>query len=545
MAKLGEVKRGNEMIGYHIDSNKLVASTGEVYNKDGAWLEILLNHEPFEAKIFYDLDYSVATLLAHEGITLEQGKQLQDTHKLNLYNGYRLGYYPGKVFTIDYGYGSGHGYAYFYNARQFVDIHHSFNETASYAIDKAREAQRVGGDVLLTYIRLGIFSESLTSPIKAFEKSYLYPNIATVDDIPEEAGEFAYGSIKGNWVECYKLGSWDMAYDYDINGAYGSELAKLLDIRKGMWALSENVPADREAAPYGFAKGIITIDTPFHPFIVNKGDLSHTPVGSWETYLTLQEVDFLRQNRLGKFEVQDCWYWVAPEATKAGKPFETIVKELWEVRQDQDTTAMTVSIIKRILAGMWGKMLELRGTENSVEFGEKFNPVYGAIVEANSRLKVAQACIDNKVIPLAVAVDGIVTDKPLGLDCNGELGQWRLSHQGKCIIVSSGVVGIEGKQANEEFSISYDWLAEKLAEKPGQTTYTMEKIAPVTLARALSNDGWDKLGSLVKSTRTVYIGGETKRCYVESPSCGYNLLSRTYSSEPWDVSILKQEMEER
>lgn len=535
------------MIGYHISRDKLTCTTGKVFNSDQDWLEILLNYEPLEAKIFYDLDYSVAALLHHEGITAEQGKKLQDIHKLHLNSGYRLSYYPGKVFTIDYGYGAGRGYAYFYNAKQYIDVHHNLDSiwttTDTYALIKADRAQKTGENILASYNTLGFTSQSLTSPIKAFEKSHLYPDIATVDDIPEEVGEFAYGSIKGNWVECYKLGSWNMAYDYDINGAYASELAKLLEIRDGHWIHSKSIPDNRNTAPYGFARGIISIDAPFHPFIVNTGDLSHTPTGRWETYLTLQEIDFLMVNRLGTFKIEDCWYWTLGSTTDIDRPFEAVVNELWAERQSQDAIKsleadLTLRLIKRILAGMWGKMLELRGTEDNVEFGDRFNPVYGAIVEANSRLKVAQLCLDNHIIPLAVAVDGVVTDKPLKLASSNELGQWRLTHQGKCIIVSSGIVGIEGKGANEEFSISYDWLAETLGNKPGQSNYTMEKIAPVTLARALSTDGWDKLGSLVKSTRTIYIGGETKRCYIDEPECGDDILKNVYDSSPWDISML-------
>ena len=255
------------MIGYHID-NKLACATGEVFDSDQDWLETLLNHEPLEAKIFYDLDYSVAALLHHERVTAEQGKKLQDTHKLHLNSGYRLGYYPGKVFTIDYGYGAGKGYTYFYNAKQYIDVHHDFDDTVKYAVNSAGIAQKIGDSILASYDTLGFTSQSLTSPIKAFEKSHLYPDIATVDDIPQEVGEFAYGSIKGNWVECYKLGSWDMAYDYDITGAYASELATLLEIRDGHWIHSKSIPDNRDTAPYGFAKGIISIDAPFHPFIV-------------------------------------------------------------------------------------------------------------------------------------------------------------------------------------------------------------------------------------------------------------------------------------
>lgn len=524
------------IVGYHITKDKLTCTTGTVYGKDENWLTKLLNDNPYDAKIFYDLDYSVAALLYHEGVTPEQGKELLTTHKLHLYNGYRLGYYPRRIFTVDYGYGASKGYAYFYNAKQFKDVHHTFNKTVSYTINKAKEAQEVSESVLEAYDRLGIADRSLTSPIKSFEKSYLYPDIPTVDDIPEEAGEVAYQSIKGNWVECYKMGHWDKAYDYDINGAYGAELAKLLDLRQGTWVHSKTIPSDRNTAPYGFARGTITIETLFHPFITNRGNMSYTPVGSWEACLTLQEIDFLRQNRLGDFKVEDCWYWTTGYTMEVAKPFKATVERLWEAKQDAD--AVTNSIVKRILAGIWGKMLELRGIEDNVTFGERFNPVYGAIVEANNRLKVTQVCLDNKIVPLAVAVDGIITNRPLMLDYGSGLGQWRLSHQGKCIIVSSGIIGIEGKKADEEFSISYDWLAEKLGGKPKQSEYTMEKIAPVTLARALNNNEWDKLGELVRTTRTVYIGGDTKRCYIEEPKCGGAILSKVYSSEPWDISFL-------
>ena len=525
------------MIGYHIDQNKLACATGEVYSKDENWLEILLNHEPKAAKILYDLDYSVAVILAHEGITREQGKKLLDTHKLHLPSGYRLGYYSGKVLTLDFGYGAAHGYAYFYNTKQYTDIHHAFNDTADYAINKAKEAQEVGENVLAAYKKLGFTNQSLTSPIKAFVKSHLYPDIATLNDIPEQVGEYAYATVKGNWVECYSMGRWNKVYDYDVNRAYGSQLSKLLEIRDGTWIRSRVIPGNRKTAPYGFAKGILTITAPFHPFIVNRGDMSYTPSGSREDVLTLSQVDFLRGNELGTFDVSDCLYWTNGYTEEPARPFEVIVRHLCEVSQGADPA--TKNIVRRILAGMWGYLLQLKGTEDDVQFGDSFNPIYGALVETNNSLAVAQACIDNNIIPLAVAVDGIVTDKPLKLDIGKSPGQWRLTHQGKCIIVSSGIVGIEGKGGDEEFSITYDWLKEAMENNPKQSEYVMEKIAPVTLAKALSGC-WDKLGELERSTRTVYIGSETKRCYINEPKCGGDILNNVYQSEPWDISMISK-----
>jgi len=533
------------MVGYHIDSDILASSTGETYNKDAAWLGTLLNHGPKEAKILYDLDYSVATLLAHEGITREQGKKLLDTHKLHLHSGYRLGYYQGKVFTIDYGYGAGKGYAYFYNAKQFTDVHHVTRRSiANYAIAKAIKAQEVGENVLRAYKKLGFTSQSLTSPIKAFVKSDLYPDIATLNDIPEQVGEYAYATTKGNWVECYKVGHWNTVYDYDINRAYGSQLAKLLELRDGTWVHSKAIPANRQTAPYGFAKGILTVTAPFHPFIVNTGDMSFTPLGAREEVLTLHQVDFLRQKGLGSFKVSDCLYWTNRYPEQTPKPFEVTVRRLCEASKGADPA--TKDVIRRILAGMWGYMLQLKGTEDDVEFGENFNPVYGAIVETENSLAVAGACLDNNVVPLSIAVDGIVTDKPLHLsadsahplDIGTNPGQWRLTHLGRAIIVSSGVVGIEGKGGDEDFSITYEWLRKVMEDNPEQTEYQMEKIAPVTLAKAMSGDSWDKLGQLERSTRTVYIGSESKRCYLNAPKTGGDILNNVYGSEPWDITMV-------
>jgi len=523
------------MIGYHADVEKIVDSEGKCC-AFGGWLQWLLDNDLYEDKIAYDLDHFVACILGHIGISCEQGQKLLDTHKLYLQGtGCKLVYYPGKVFTIDYGHGKGHAYTYFYNAKQYTDTHHEDRKDIEYALSKAVIAQSIGEQVLTAYREIGIVSGSLTSPIKAFEKSGLIPNAPTVDNMPPEAGEYAYASTYGNWVEAFKMGSWATAYDYDINGAYASELAKLMDLRIGGWLHGDKYVVPPTAA-YGFARGILRTEATFHPFLIGSGDMLYTPTGEWETYLTLQEMEFLHRNKLGLFELHDGWWWIPSEVKEARYPYRNIVHKLWGKRQE--AAPMTSSIIKRILAGMWGKTLELRGKTNDVEFGPSFNPVYGAVVEANSRLKVAQACIDNGVIPLHIAVDGMITDSPLALDCNGELGQWRLSSSGKCIIVGSGIVGMEGKPADEDFSINYKVLQELLESNPSTEEYKMRKLAPVILSKALHDD-WDKLGELEELERVIHIGDERKRCYPVGPQYGDDILTGQYSSEPWDIAIVQ------
>ena len=72
-------------------------------------------------------------------------------------------------------------------------------------------------------------------------------------------------------------------------------------------------------------------------------------------------------------------------------------------------------------------------------------------MESNVACKVFISC-KLTVVPLHVAVDGIVTDRPLQLNISNKLGDWRLSHKGKCIIINAGTVGFEGKTARKSLA---------------------------------------------------------------------------------------------
>jgi hypothetical protein len=200
---------------------------------------------------------------------------------------------------------------------------------------------------------------------------------------------------------------------------------------------------------------------------------------------------------------------------------------------------MVDTVCKRILAGMWGKMLELRGSQAEPEFGPHFNPVYGAVVEANIRLRVAQACYDSDVEPLHVAVDGMITDEPLDVRVGDDLGQWRLSHTGPCVIVGSGIVGMAGKNGEEEFALTYDWMNGMMQVYPEWSEYEKKKWSVVSVAKALQGGQWGKLGELEEITRTVRVGEDGKRCYPVMPKCGGEVLSGQYKSLPWSSSVVE------
>ena len=521
------------MLGVHVTDDTMVLSSGvHTTTEDTDWVEWLLATETRQDKVAYDLDYLVAKVLAHSFASEVECHKLLTEHRAHLKSGHSIFYIPGRVLSIDYGYQSAKRYTTTYNAKQYASTHHQPGLSIEDARTLATTSQGIGNSIIDTYQAMGINSKSLTSPIKAFDKAGLWPDVPTVDDIPEAAGELAYQSVKSNWVEAFSLGHWDAAYDYDINGAYASELALLQDIRNGQWIEDKTPPQD---AVYGFAECLVEITAPFHPILVKgRNDISYTPTGAWKAYLSLQEIRFIQRYKLGFVRIHEGWWWI-PE--QVSYPFHSSVMRLWDIRQHND--GMIAHICKRILAGMWGKMLELRGNQAEPELGPHFNPVYGAIVETNIRLRVAQTCYENNVVPLHVAVDGMITDKKLPKVIVGDaLGGWRLSQAGRCVIAGSGIVGMEGKTGEEEFALSYEWLKGMMNVYPQQKEYSKTKWGVMSVAKALNEGKWNKLGELEETTRTVAVGEEVKRLYVKQPKCGGEVLSGTYGSNPCSTTVV-------
>ena len=68
----------------------------------------------------------------------------------------------------------------------------------------------------------------------------------------------------------------------------------------------------------------------------------------------------------------------------------------------------------------------------------------------------------------------------------------------------------------------------------------MSKVSPITLGKSLAGDRWDELGNLETVIRTISVKEEGKRLYTKVPKCGGDLLTNIYSSEPWDVSVIRK-----
>lgn len=502
--------------GFHIADGLIMTSTGAA----GRNVQFLVD-EAADLNCFYHLNYNVACLLKMMGITQEQaGKLIKGFYTMG---GYKMRYLPGKFFSIE----ACGKYAQFcdtyqYHAdelwRQSPDDNHR---------DLAKRAKEIGDEVLGALQSIGLTPLTLTSPIRAYQIEVLNNlDLPTVDDIPEQAGQYAYACVKGNLLEAYKIGHFDKVYDYDIVSAYPSEMAKLLDIRKGKW---KHTKEHQPNATYGFCKVSVDIQSPLSPIIYAKrtqgGNQNYAPKGTWPDCLTKAQIDAVRYRNIGGVEIEDGWWWSVDYPLR---PYERIIDELYEHKEKN--TGLRRTVIKRVPNGLWGKSLEIHGEQ----MGDLFNPVYGSVVETNTEIKVIGFCLDNGIDPIHIAVDGVLAlkDKTNGL--SGELGGWKKTNEGACFVMGAGTVALDGKRGKGDFSLDYHWVADQIEQHPDAHEYTLTKPAAVSLPMALRGN-WDKLGTMQEISRTIDVSSEDKRLFLKLPETGKDLYDKVYESEPLDV----------
>jgi len=389
---------------------------------------------------------------------------------------------------------------------------------------------------------IGLHPKSLSSPIGVYEKeTRFFEDLPNVNDVPTEAAQMAFDSVDGSWIEAFKIGHFT-GYDYDLISAYSAQLAKLKDLREGRWVKTMTKIPEAE---YGFYKVKVKINSHFSPvfyrIIKNAEQESYTPVGEFPEpkILTLNKMKFIDWSKIGEYKIDYGWCWIPnKEKDKIGYPFNKEVNRLDDLKEHAVGTERKV--IKRIMNGMWGKLLQVKDKTYVNSGNETFNPVYGSIVEDNVKLQVASYAMANNSIPLHIAVDGAIFNHqmPTGTPL---MGKWRQERVGKVFILGTAQVAMQGKENDEEntdFSLRYDWLEKEISRNPYAKSYTMKKLSPNTLANAINSNTFKDLGLIRTVSKNVEIGGDSKRMYRQRPIKGEDLFG-TYDSVPLEVGMIK------
>jgi hypothetical protein len=200
-------------------------------------------------------------------------------------------------------------------------------------------------------------------------------------------------------------------YDYDLQSAFPTFAAQMIDLTGSKWIQSNKFQPE---ATYGFCKGYVTIlsNIQVSPIIYESedGGLS-TLTGTWNTYLTKHEIEFIEKHKLGFFDIEDGWWCFCPNPNK--KPLENITNRLLAFKKYENKVVSLLA--KRMsVGGLYGKF----GEEHKDSFGRHFNPTYFSMISVLCRLEVARFIYEHKLENdlIHVGVDGILSLREIKLN---------------------------------------------------------------------------------------------------------------------------------
>lgn len=518
-----------QVLGFHLQGQTLTCSDGTFEDQD--YLEFLLKDRPETLRVFYNLDWAMARLCFLLKVPEDQLQKFWKSGSLFV-NNYTIFFVRHRYLSIKLG-----------KSAEFSDIS-QYDPSLPFevdAMDAARKAQEIGQRVYDVLSRLELHPATLSSPIAAYQKEIL----TTLDlpkpiDIPPEAQYYAHKCLHGGWMEAHQRGHFE-TFDYDVNSAFSFHTANLIDTRYGTWFKSDKFYSPSKV-PYGFCRGVVDVERNFNSVIYTHKDsesqtIDYTPVGERPDYLTNAHIRELYDNGEGRFKMTDAWYW-KPDGELV-YPLCEHVERLFEWKQY--LKGFEREVIKRILVGMTGKLIETFGNGDETKEGKLYNLPWYCWVQDQTKLQVANFVISNHAEDalLSIEVDGLKFSREIPIQTSDKMGDWRLNMVAPAFIVSSGIGCIQGKEGKGAFALTYDWLKSQIEANPEATDYTMTKLAPVTIGNALKNHKLDKLGELEMSERAVVLN-EVKRMYSDYPVKGSDLLKQ-YTSTALDISILQKE----
>jgi hypothetical protein len=350
------------------------------------------------------------------------------------------------------------------------------------------------------------------------------------DSAPKDVSELAYNCYHGGWIESFKLGHFSKAYDYDLASAYPSEIAHLYSCstKCGSWYECNSFIQE---ALYGFAYCHITLDVtlPFSPIMVRlRAYMSHSgsqavrvirnPVGSWNGWLTKDEIEFIVRNWLGNVEVI-YGKWFIPH--KYEQPFLPLVSGLNQMRQfGKSIGDKLVNYVGKIIpASIQGKMMQSTVINGKRIAGSAFNPVYAATLTARVRLRDAALALDEYDKVLGVVVDGILAREPMCID-----RRWKLEYHGDCVIANHGDYDIEGRDTALP-------LRKVLSDNSSERNYPLRAARYISLTEALEGSCFAEAGRRRPESYT-WVRKVGKRRWDKLPHICGDLLENQYDSYP-------------
>lgn len=307
-------------------------------------------------------------------------------------------------------------------------------------------------------------------------------------NLPKKVVQWSLLNCSGARIECGKRGYFEKAYKIDIVSAYPSSEVKLVSMKNMDWSVVDDMHED---CIYGFyCVDTETYDEKFALLPDKENNPLSYPIGKRRNeFITKQELIALRkrgfkvkvhggiegysENPVLPFDVISKIFDQRAEIKRQMKLLEDQGEKETDLYVELDLKQQVLKIIMNSIYGCflqltpntkvveWTEDLDLEDIavfgifdENMIELvkvwgnvkwlaGNMFNPIYGADILANTRVKLYETVYNNNLEENVVffATDAIALDKrPTQIPFGKKLGDWDLDLDGKKMaVVGSGV----------------------------------------------------------------------------------------------------------
>lgn len=306
--------------------------------------------------------------------------------------------------------------------------------------------------------------------------------------------KFACDAYEGGKFEVTARGHFT-GYEYDLTSAYPYEVRNLVDIRNAQYLRASDY---QKNAIYGFLR--VKIENPGGVHlpcgVMLKQNVRIYPAGTYYLTITKEEYDYICTLPDVKISIIDgVWLFV----NSIRYPYRKPTDYLFSIKdQYKNKDIMLYNNSKIALNGFYGKCVQAveiltKNDKRKLLAGAGWNPIYGAIITANTRIKVTHIQNLFKQDCYAVHTDSVILKNPLPskIPQNG-IGKFEYVTKGDGYLIACGLYQIAEQCAFKGFrpeSRSETWksLLYKYRDKKS-ITYKVKKVESWIEAMAKNHD---------------------------------------------------------
>jgi len=417
--------------------------------------------------------------------------------------------------------------------RKYIKAH--WAEIAAYCIEDAKICQLLCERLIQTFEHYHVYPKKLYSTAyvsyQFFRENTKYVTVYDLWDKNKDVIDYAMQSYNGGKFEVTAVGE-GYYYEYDIVSAYPHEIANLIDITDARIIWSQKY---QYSAQYGYILCNMDIPQTVHsPIAWKVKELCIYPVGRLTKVITKKEYEYLISVGCDIKIIKACWIYVKKISYPYKKIMEMLVKEKQKYKTDK--SSLEYHTVKILMNSIYGKMVQLIPKGKKWVASSCWNPLYGSVITANTRIKVSKM---QQTYPDVVAVhtDSIITLCPHNIPVTDKMGDFSYDSEGDGIILGCGVYQIGQTSKIRGFQTKIPLL--QLCNTQSDTITLDQLHVPSWREVAWRGYNTDRINQFETVPKSLTLSFDAKRLWLDEFKSFRDATHRKIQSDPIDMDLLR------